>query len=78
MVIELKTSGSELQGCVREGDETLDLLEPSYSGNQVTFKLKVTKPMPLTLTFDATVEGDAITGTAAVSMMKLPFEGTRV
>jgi hypothetical protein len=78
MTIELKTSGSELSGCVREGDESLDLFEPTLSGNQVSFKIKVTKPMPLTLACEATVDGDSITGTASVSMIKLPFEGKRV
>src|SRR5690349_12790223 len=78
MTIELKTSGSELSGCVREGGESLDLLEPTLNGNQVSFKIQVTKPMPLTLSCEATVEGDTITGTASVSVVKLPFEGTRV
>ena len=78
MTIELRTSGDELQGWVSEGTQTLDLLEPTFTGNTVSFKLKVTTPMPLTLSCEATIEGDTITGTAAVSMMKLPFEGTRV
>ena len=78
MTLELKTSGTELSGCVREGEESLDILEPSLKGNQVTFKLNVTKPMPVTLAFDATIEGDIIQGTASVSVIKLPFEGKRV
>ena len=78
MTIDLQTSGAELQGQARHGEESLDLLEPSYAGNNVTFKLSVTKPMPLTLTLDADVDGDLITGTASVAGMKLAFDGKRV
>ena len=78
MTLELVTSGTELQGQVRQGDETLELLDPSYEGSNVTFKLKVTKPMPVTLTFDAVIDGDLISGTASVSVMKLAFDGKRV
>ena len=78
MTIELETSGAELSGRVKQGDESKELLEPAYAGNHVTFKLRISQPMPLTLSLAADIEGDLISGAASVAGMKLPFEGKRV
>ena len=48
------------------------------SGNDVSWKVSITNPMPLTLTFNGTVDGDKLSGTADTGMFgSFPFEGTR-
>ena len=78
MIIEFETSGAEVSGRVKQGEDSLELLEPAYGGNHVTFKLRVSKPMPLTISLAADVDGDLISGAASVAGMKIPFEGKRV
>ena len=47
-------------------------------GNKLTWKMNMTVPMPMTLTGEATVEGDTITGTVdAGAFGKMPMTGTR-
>ena len=53
-----------VQGMARTDDETVEFLDPVADGNRLTWSQKVTTPMQLTLKFDVTVEGDAMTGTS--------------
>jgi hypothetical protein len=57
---------------------TSDLLELARNGDTCTWNLPITKPMPLTLSFTAAVDGDQISGTAKVgAIATIPFDGTR-
>jgi hypothetical protein len=48
------------------------------SGDSVSWKVSITNPMPLTLTFNGTVDGNALNGTADTGMFgSFPFQGTR-
>ena len=48
------------------------------NGNDVSWKVSITNPMPLTLTFSGTVEGNNLTGSADTGMFgSFPFQGTR-
>jgi hypothetical protein len=55
--------------------EMLDLV---IDGDTLSWRARITKPMPLMVEFTATVDGDQMTGTAtAASIIKIPFDGTR-
>ena len=60
-----------------EGNTT-DIAEGTVNGNDVSWQVSITNPMPLTLTFNGTVDGNSLNGTADTGMFgSFPFEGTR-
>jgi hypothetical protein len=76
--LTLVTAGGALTGTQEAEGDTTAIAEGSVNGNQVSWKVSVTNPMPLTLTFNGSVDGDAITGTADTGMFgSFPFEGKR-
>lgn len=75
----LNSAGAALTGKMtnEEGNST-DIFDGKGSGNGVTFKAAVKSPMPLTLEFAASVDGDKISGTVTASGVgSWPFSGTR-
>ena len=57
---------------------SMDVVDGKIDGNTLTWKMNMTVPMPMTLTGEATVEGDAITGTVdAGAFGKMPLSGVR-
>ena len=76
--LTLATSGGTLTGKQEAEGNTTDITDGSASGNNVSWKVAITNPMPLTLTFSGTVDGNAMTGTADTGMFgSFPFQGTR-
>ncbi len=58
---------------------SMDVVDGKVSGNTLTWTMNMTVPMPMKLTGEATVEGDAITGTVdAGAFGKMPMSGTRI
>ena len=62
----LKAAGAALTGKMtnEEGNST-DIFEGTAAGNSITFKAAIKSPMPLTLEFKGSVDGDKISGTVA-------------
>ena len=57
---------------------SMDVVDGKVDGNTLTWTMNMTVPMPMKLTGEATVEGDAITGTVdAGAFGKMPMSGTR-
>jgi len=76
--LTLSTSGGTLTGKQEAEGNTTDITDGTANGNNVSWKVAITNPMPLTLTFSGTVEGNAMTGTADTGMFgSFPFQGTR-
>jgi len=76
--VTLSTAGGALTGTQEAEGNTTDIAEGSVSGDSVSWKVSITNPMPLTLTFNGTVNGNALTGSADTGMFgSFPFEGTR-
>jgi hypothetical protein len=76
--LTLATSGGTLTGSQEAEGNTTEITDGSVSGNDVSWKVAITNPMPLTLTFSGTVNGNALNGTADTGMFgSFPFEGTR-
>ena len=76
--LTLKADGSTLTGTqAAEGDETA-IEGGNVVGNSVSWKAKITNPMPLTLAFSGNVDGDSIAGDVSIGPMgSFPFTGTR-
>lgn len=78
MTAQLAEDGSTLSGQLDSpmGSEPVN---GTVAGNKLTWTTKVTKPMPLDLTFDVTVEGDSLTGTVKLGMFgNGGLSGTRI
>jgi hypothetical protein len=76
--VTFSTSGGTLTGTQEAEGNTTDIAAGSVSGNDVSWQVSITNPMPLTLTFNGTVDGNTLNGTADTGMFgSFPFEGTR-
>ncbi len=76
--LTLSTAGGTLTGTQEAEGNTTDIAEGTANGNDVSWKVSITNPMPLTLTFNGTVDGNTLNGTADTGMFgSFPFEGTR-
>lgn len=79
MTVTLTTEEEAISGTATSSEGVADLVDPAYDGGTVTWKLPITVPMPLTLAFEATIEGDSISGVAKVgSLATIPFDGNRM
>jgi len=59
-----------------QGD--MDVVDGTVDGNTAQWKAKLTAPMPMTLEFDATADGDSISGNVKLGAFgDATFEGTR-
>jgi hypothetical protein len=76
--LTLSTAGGGLTGQQEAEGNTTDIAEGTVNGNEVSWKVSITNPMPLTLTFLGTVDGNSLTGNADTGMFgSFPFQGTR-
>jgi len=76
--LSLKSAGATLTGTqTAEGDST-DIFDGTVNGDDVSWKVSITSPMPLTLDFTGKVAGDSISGEMGIGPMgSFPFTGTR-
>lgn len=78
VVLDISDLDGVIRGTAATSDETVDFIDPVAVGNQLTWSQDVTTPMKLTLKFDVTVDGDAMTGGARVGFMPAStLTGTR-
>ena len=76
--LTLSTAGGTLTGKQEAEGNTTDIADGTVNGNDVSWQVSITNPMPLTLTFNGTVDGDTLNGTADTGMFgSFPFSGTR-
>lgn len=70
--------GSSFTGQLSGGLGTMDVQDGTISGDTLSWQMKLGAPMPMTLDCEATVEGDAVTGTISAMMFgKMPFTAQR-
>ena len=76
--LTLKSSGATLTGTQEAEGNATDIFEGSVNGDNASWKVSITNPMPLTLSFNGSVSGDTISGQADTGMFgSFPFQGTR-
>lgn len=77
--LTLSASGATLSGTqsAPSGDSAA-IAEGKVSGSAVSWKAAITRPMPMTLEFSGTVEGDVMSGEVKLGMFgTASFTGTR-
>jgi hypothetical protein len=77
--LDLKTDGGTLTGSQQAAQGSGPLENGKVDGNALSWSAKISSPMPLTLDFTGTVEGDTLSGSVkAGSFGSFPFSGTRL
>ena len=76
--LDLKTDGASLSGTQQAAQGSGPLENGKVEGNNLSWSAKIISPMPMTLDFTGTVEGDKLSGSVkAGSFGSFPFTGTR-
>ena len=78
--LDLKEDGATLTGTMSAAmaPDVIEVTDGTVDGNDLTWKAALTQPMPITLEFAATVDGDAISGTVKLGTFgDATFEGKR-
>ena len=76
--LELNVDGDDLSGKMSSPQGEMAIENGAIDGDTLSWKAAITAPMPMTLEFSATVDGDAITGTVKLGAFgEAEFSGTR-
>jgi hypothetical protein len=76
--LTVAAAGSELTGTQAADGNSTSITDGKVDGDKVSWKVAITNPMPMTLEFSCTVNGDKISGNAnAGAFGALPFTGSR-
>ena len=76
--LDLSTKDGKLSGTQSADGNSGAITDTSLSGNDLAWKIDITDPMPMTLEFAGTVEGDRISGNVrAGAFGSFPFSGRR-
>jgi hypothetical protein len=75
----ISSSGATLTGTQSAGSsEGRPIDDGKVSGNTISWKASITRPMPMTLEFSGTVQGDKLDGSVKLGMFgTAPFTGVR-
>jgi hypothetical protein len=76
--LSLKNAGGTLTGTQAAEGNSADIFDGKANGDDVSWKVSITSPMPLILDFTGKVSGDSISGEMGIGPMgSFPFKGTR-
>lgn len=76
--LSVKTEGNALKGSQGAEGNSTDIFDGTTSGNEVSWKVSITDPMPMTLEFTGAVNGNELSGSVKLgSFGSSSFSGTR-
>ncbi len=76
--LSLKSLGGTLTGTQAAEGNFGDIFDGKANGDDLSWKISIASPMPLTLEFTGKVSGDSISGEMGIGPMgSFPFTGTR-
>ena len=76
-ILDLETDGTSLSGTLTDADNTSIIADGKVDGMKLQWTSKLSKPMPMSLTFTAAVDGNRISGAARHMLGSAAFRGTR-
>jgi hypothetical protein len=72
------TEGSTLKGSQMADGNSVEIFDGMVNGNDVSWKVSITEPMPMMLEFNGTVSGDELSGSVTLGAFGTSsFSGTR-
>ena len=76
--LEAQASGGALTGTQSGPDGSQTIQDGLVNGEEATWSVSITSPMPITLEFKGTVDGDTMSGSVKLGMFgESTFTGTR-
>ena len=76
--LTLQQDGTELTGSMEQGGDTVPVKNGKVDGDKATWDVDVTKPMPLTLSFEGTEGGNGLSGNVKLGAFgNSTFEATK-
>src|SRR5688572_3011022 len=76
--LDAKSSGGTLTGTQAAEGNSTDIFDGTVNGDDVAWKVSITNPMPMTLEYTGTVNGDQMSGQMkAGAFGSWPFNATR-
>ena len=76
--LSVKTEGTTLKGSQAADGNSTEIFDGTVNGNEISWKVSITDPMPMTLEFTGTVDGDEIAGTVKLGEFgNSSFSGNR-
>ena len=76
--LSLKADGGTLTGSQTADGKTAEIFDGTVDGNQLSWKVSISDPMPMTLEFNGTVDGDKVTGSVMLGNFgSSSFSGAR-
>jgi hypothetical protein len=76
--LSLKSADGTLTGTQGVEGNSTEIFDGTTGGGDLTWKVSITNPMPLTLEFTGKVSGDSISGEMGIGPMgSFPFTGAR-
>ena len=76
--LSIKAAGGALTGTQGADGNSTEIFDGTVSGDNVAWKVSITNPMPLTLSFTGAVSGDSMSGEMGIGPMgSFPFTGKR-
>jgi hypothetical protein len=64
--LSVKTDGGTLKGSQTAEGNSAEIFDGTVNGNAVAWKVAITDPMPMTLEFNGTVDGDKLSGSVTL------------
>jgi hypothetical protein len=76
--LSVKTDGGTLKGSQTADGNSADIFDGTVDGNAVAWKVSIVDPMPMTLEFNGTIDGDKLSGSVALGAFgSASFSGAR-
>ena len=76
--LSVKAEGAVLKGSQAAEGNSAAIFDGNVDGDTIGWKVSITNPMPITLIFSGTVQGDSISGTVVFGAFgSSSFSGTR-
>jgi hypothetical protein len=76
--LSLKANGSALTGSQAADGNSTEIFDGTVSGDNVSWKVSITDPMPMTLEFTGAITGNEIAGSVQLGTFgTASFSGTR-
>ena len=76
--LSLKTEGTTVKGSQMADGNSTEIFDGTVNGGEISWKVSITEPMPMTLEFTGTVDGDEIAGTVKLGEFgNSSFSGNR-
>jgi hypothetical protein len=76
--LSVESDGATLSGTQAADENTAEIFDGSVNGNAISWKVSITDPMPMTLEFNGTINGDELSGSVTLGAFgKASFSGAR-